>query len=853
MSDTDRTREAALWRLRWQVRLTLLGLVAERATRAFWPVWTLLLAALAAVAFGAAQALGPALAQGAAGVVAVLTLALLARGLARFRWPRRDDALDRLDATLRGRPIRALSDAQATGAGDAASVAVWQAHVARMAERAGTARAPALDLRVSRADPYALRYVALTGFVLALGFGTLGRVAEVGGLAPGGANALASGPVWEGWVRPPEYTGKPTLYLNDITHRRLELPQGSAVVLRFYGEAGALGVEETVSGAPVAPAAGAAPAGGLPGAEFTVHQGGTIAVRGPGGRTWEVALLPDTAPTIAALGATAREADGRMRQAFEATDDFGVVAGRAEIVLDVAALDRRYGLAAEPEPRAALVLDLPVPFTGSRTEFTEALVDDLSKHPWANLPVEIRLYAEDALGQTGAADPIATPLPGRRFFDPLAAAIIEARRDLLWSATNAPRVAQILRAVTHRPEGFIRNERAFLRLRVALRRLEAGMRPALAPDLRDEVAEALWEVALLVEEGDLASALERLRRAQDRLDEAMRNGANEAEVADLMQELREALDNYMRQLAEEARRNPDQQMSQDMQGMQMTGNQLQEMLDELQRLMEEGRMAEAQELMEMLRQLMENMQVAEGQGQGEGQGEGNQAMRDLAETLRDQQGLSDDAFRDLQEQFNPGREGGEQPGEGQGQGEGRGDRADRPGAPRDGTGDGRGLADRQQALRDRLRGLDGRQLLGEGSERGESGRRALDRAGRAMDDAERALRDGDLPGALDRQAEAMEALREGMRDLGEALAEDMQQGGGQPGDEFGNADPRGGRDPLGRTPGETGRMGTDDPMLPGADMQRRAQDLLDELRRRSADQSRPEDERDYLERLLDRF
>jgi guanylate kinase len=30
--------------------------------------------------------------------------------------------------------------------------------------------------------------------------------------------------------------------------------------------------------------------------------------------------------------------------------------------------------------------------------------------------------------------------------------------------------------------------------------------------VRDEMAEALWQIALLVEEGDLASALERLRR-----------------------------------------------------------------------------------------------------------------------------------------------------------------------------------------------------------------------------------------------------------------------------------------------------------------------------------------------------
>ena len=150
--------------------------------------------------------------------------------------------------------------------------------------------------------------------------------------------------------------------------------------------------------------------------------------------------------------------------------------------------------------------------------------------------------------------------------------------------------------------------------------------------------------------------------------------------------------------------------------------------------------------------------------------------------------------------------------------------------------------------------LNNGQLPGRGSERGEEGRRQLDEAGRAMKEAERALREGDLGGALDRQAEAMEALREGMRDLGEALAQDMQRDGqAQEGEAFGQDDPSSRRDPLGREPGESARIGSDRNMLQGDDVYRRAQDLLDEIRRRSGDQLRPDSERDYLKRLLDLF
>ncbi|WP_232622719.1 DUF4175 domain-containing protein [Pseudorhodobacter sp. MZDSW-24AT] len=814
-------------RIAWPLRLTHLGMWAERVTRAFWPLWTLLLAVLAVLAFGAQDHLAIEYVWAGAAVVGIGALLALGLGLRAFRAPKRAEALARLDSRLPGHPIAALTDVQAIGGDDPASLAVWRAHQARMAARAAQARAVEPDLRLSSRDPFALRYVALTAFVMALMFGSLWRVTSVAALAPGAGGSLAAGPTWEGWAQPPAYTGRPTLYLNDVTAETVEVPVGTRLQFRLYGEVGALTLTETVSGAAEVAAAEAQSVA----RDFVLNTSGNVTIEGPGGRAWAFTATPDRAPTITPEGEIGREADGRFRQGFATSDDYGVVQGQVSIALDLANIDRRFGLAAAPEPRDPVVLDLPMPVTGDRAAFSETLIDDLSEHPFANLPVVMTFSATDAAGQSGEAAPLAVTLPGKRFFDPLAASIIEMRRDLLWTRENAARSAQVLKAVTYQPEEFIRNQRAYLRLRVVMRQLDAE-KASLTPEKRDEIAEELWQIALLVEEGDLASAMERLRRAQDRLDEAIRNGASPEEIDQLMQEMRQALADYMQQLAEESQRNPDSALSQNMEGMEMSGDQLQEMLDELQRLMEEGRMAEAQELMEMLRQLMENMQVTqgEGQGQGQGQGQGNQAMRELGETLRDQQGLSDDAFRDLQD----GQQG-QQPGQ-----EGQG---------------GEGLAQRQQELRDRLGQLGRGELPGEGSERGEAGRQQMDRAGRAMREAEDALRNGDLPGALDRQAEAMEALREGMRNFGEALAEEQrdQQNGAGEGEAFGRADPNSQRDPLGREPGDSARIGSDRNMLQGEDVYRRAQDLLDEIRRRTGDQDRPEAERDYLRRLLDMF
>ncbi|NNL35990.1 MAG: DUF4175 domain-containing protein, partial [Silicimonas sp.] len=704
MAETRDPSVDAARQIAWPLRLTRAGMLAERLFRAFWPLWTVLLLALSALMLGLHDVL-PLEAVWTLGVLVMLGIGgALVWGGGRFRWPSRAEALDRLDRTLPGRPIAAIADTQAIGAGDRASEAVWRAHVTRMAERLKSARAVEPDLKLSRRDPYALRYVALMTFVVALLFGSLLRVSSVAEMAPGSGAALASGPAWEGWIEPPLYAGQPSLYLNDIDRDRFSVPEGSRATIRFYGEVGALTLHETVSGRTED-----LPAATDPGQSFEVMQSGVVRIDGPGGQEWRIEAIDDQPPEIEFDGTIAQGQGGRMEAPFTARDDYGVTGGRMELVLDLPEVDRRHGLSVAPEARETIVLDLPLTITGDRSDFSEVVIDDFSKHPWANLPVSAELFALDAAGQEGLSAPQFATLPGRRFFDPLAKAIIEQRRDLLWNRSNAPRVAQVLRAVSYTPDDIFRSETVYLKLRFAVRRLETRVSlDRLDDEIVDEMAEVLWSIALEIEEGDLGDALERLRRAQDRLSEAIENGATDEEIAELMQELREAMQDYMRQLAEQQGDQPPQEFAEgEMQ--EMTQQDLQDMLDRLQELMEQGRMAEAQQLLEQLRQMMENMQIARGQ-QGQ-QSPGEQALEGLSETLREQQGLSDEAFRDLQEQFNPN---GQQPGESQGnrgragnQGEGQqhGQGQNQPGQngqPQGGQGSEQSLADRQRALRQEL-------------------------------------------------------------------------------------------------------------------------------------------------------
>ena len=810
------------------LRGTLMGLWVERLLRAFWPFTTLALFCAAALGLGLQDALSGMAAMWVAFTALFALLGALIHGAWRLQLPTRAEAAARLDAALPGRPLSSLADEQAIGATDPASRAVWMTHLARMQARLATVRAVPGNLRLSAQDRFGLRYVALTGFVVAVIFGAPSRVSEITEIAqvPSRAEAVALGPSWEAWVQPPAYTGRPSLYLNEVDRTSLQLPQGSRVTVRFYGQQGVMSVHESLSGRSDADPSEMAQ-------DFEIERSGRLSIRGPAGRDWEVIALIDQAPEVQLVGVAERERGGVMRQDFTARDDYGVTGGEVRVALDLDEVDRRYGLALEPEARDALTVPLPMPTSGSRTEIEDAFIEDFSQHPWANLPVTVAFAVEDARGQQGETAATPMTLPGRRFFDPMAAAVIELRRDLLWTRENASRVGQLMRAIGHHPEDAFRSAEARTRFtetrEILLASLDHG---GLDDATRDDLAQRMWDLAVLLEEGDLADARERLRRAQERLDEAVRNGADPAEVAELMEELREAMRDYMQQLAEQPRERGEPPA--DGERMEITQDQIQELLDRIQELMEEGRMDEAAELLAQLNALLDNLQVAEGQG-GEGM-PGDQAMEGLGETLRDQQNLSDETFNQLQDEF---RDGAPRSGEGEDQGDSAGE------------GDQPGLGERQRDLAERLREQQLQPLPGEGTAEGDAALDALERAQRAMEEAAEALEQGETGEALSRQADAMEAMREGMRAMNEARNQEARE---QQGDQAADAQGDGRqRDPLGRERNQGGEVGTDDNLLQGEDVYRSARDLLEELRRRSAELDRPEAELDYLRRLLDRF
>lgn len=783
--------ELALRSIRGAYWRTWLGVIGERFVRAFWPLYSLIFAGLAVVLMGGLDALGDWALLGLV-IVGLLAVWLLVRGAAVFHWPERADVIARLDASTGGAPIAALLDTQGTGGGDVASVALWRAHRDQMFAKAETATAVSADLRISHLDRYGLRYIALTACLVGAVFGSGAYFRDLPVILSGDSPSRIA-PTWEGWITPPHHTDRPRMYMADLSSGELRLPVNSEITLRLYGDEGALEIEHNLTQADDV---------------IRVETSGLLRINGEGGAQWQIFAIQDRPPRVLVSGPSKTEADGIFRQDFSVRDDYGVVSGVAQVGLNLAAIERRFGFSTAPDPRDDIVVDLPMALTGDRAAFTETIVEQFDEHPWAGLPVIMQLSVQDAAGQTGTATPVETTLSERAFYNPVAQAVIEMRRDVLWARENGPRVAQILRALTHRPDERTAGSDTYLGVRHVIRSLEAET--PISSETQITVAESLWDIARQLEDGDLADAKEALARAQERLAEAIRQGASEEEIERLSEELRRAMDEYMQQAARARSQQSQDQTAEGGEGTQITQQDIDDLMARVEELLKEGRTEDALALLDALREMMDNMQVTEGDSnQGDGEG-----LQGLADTLRDQQQLSDEAFRDLQEQFD---------------GSDDGDQGD--------------LADRQQALRDGLETL--RESLPN-----TGGDEALDGAGNAMDRAEEALRNDDLAGAIDGQAEAIEQLRDGMRGLAQGMSDDQfgqDRGSAEAGD-----DPAA-RDPLGRDQGGIGGFGGDRGLSPRAEIYNRARELMDELQNRSKEQSRSEAELEYLERLLQQF
>ena len=802
-----------------RVELARWALLWER----FWPECATVLAVVG-VFLTAALLDVPSMIPGwlhAAGLAA-LAAALAVAGWHALRALRMPDAAAgrrRIEAAsgLQHRPLAAISDRLVGGAEDPVSAALWDAHRQRMAERARRLRIGLPLANLIRRDPYGLRVVLAIALLLAVvdaGGDSFDRIWRA--LQPDLSFSPSAGQVasLDIWVTPPDYTGLPPLFLQqNAGNAPVAVPTGSTVLAQVQGGRDVPRLE--VDGKPTDFARIDAKnfKGGA-----TLTAGSRLAVT-QGGRTlgaWPITIVPDKPPTIAFAGTPQKTAHNALRIEYHATDDYGIEA--AKVVMH----------RVDGPPDELMTLDLPLPGLHLRDAHNSNFFD-LTPHPWAGLPVEIHLEAADALGQVGKSETLTVTLPERQFHNPFARALIDQRRELTIHPKDRDVVAETLHDLSSRPAFFDDDKVVFLGLRISAMRLNREDPRTAIPS----VQQLLWDLALRLEDGHEALAQRDIRDLMQALQNAIAQNAPDSEIERLTQELKQAIDRYLKALAENMQKqNPDDKNMQQIDpSKMMTDRDLQRMLDRARDLAKTGAKDAARDLLSQLQNMLENLRLAQPR---QGQGQGNEAMRSLQQLQNRQQQLLDKTFR----QSRQGQRGQGQQQEGQGQGKGQ-----QPG---------QGDAAEQDALR-RMLGEVMRQL-------GEQGDvpQALGRADRAMRDSSEALGRGAPGDAVGPETEALDALQQATKDMMDQMTGAFGGPGGfsdLPDGALPNAD----RDPLGRPTGDSAegtytdgrlRMGHSDVDSFGIE---RAKQILDELRRRAGETQRPEIERDYIDRLLRRF
>src|SRR5436190_15323879 len=789
-----------------------------------------------------------------------LAFAVALLALIRVRWPSRGEAISRVEAVsgVSHRPASSYEDTLTLGAGDARTAALWRVHRQRLAAMLQKLRVGHPSPRTDRYDPFALRALLLLGvFVLLVAVGDsasdrLRSAFRFGALAKGAEARI------DAWVTPPAYTAKPPIMLADggfsgLRQQEkptgpLEIPDRSVLVVRAAGAAlGALAIESPGSDGVPQHIEAPAPASATDVAELKleVRKSGTVSVYGGGTLllSWPFLVTPDHPPKIALTKEPERTPRGALKLSFKVEDDYGVVSAEGRVrrvrpkedksTTAWARAGAKKGARPPYERPPALALRLPraYPKQAEGQSFHE-----IGDHLWAGMKVELTLVAKDLAGQSGRSEPVEIVLPERRFTKPLARAVVEQRRRLTEDPRDRLAVARALDALTLEPEGFIEDLQVFLGLRSAYWRLQREA----TRSARNSVSAQLWTIALRIEDGNLTDAERALRAAQERLSKALEQGASDEEIQKLMQEIRQALAQFLEQLSKQAQNQPPMQ-GMDRNSQFMTPQDIEQMLRNLENMAHSGNRDMAQQMLSQLRDLLDRLQSGRMADQGQNQRFG-QMMDEFGNLLNRQQRLLDDTFGQQRRQSERGQRGQGQRGQQGQQGQ--------QGQPGQGQqGDGQGDGDQQGALGDRQREL--RDMLGRLQrglrEFGLNARGQFGSAGEAMERAERALREGDLEGGSQEEARALEQLRQGAREMAQQMLRQMPS-------RYGLNDSQGELDPMGRPPQRT------DGPDPGVGVKvpdqidiQRAREILEELRRRLGEPTRQPLELEYLERLLKRF
>ncbi|MHA1189130.1 MAG: TIGR02302 family protein, partial [Alphaproteobacteria bacterium] len=504
--------------------------------------------------------------------------------------PARREAVRRVEirSNLDHRPASGLRDTLSPVANDTQARTLWQASRLHLLASLKNLRAGAPQAEMARRDPNALRFAVPVLLVVAFAVANGEHRVRLGEAFAGSAQPAAAFQARiDAWIDPPTYTRQAPIFLSRLNTNiqatdpnaasttasannsegeatatpadqqpALAVPAGSRLTIRIVSrspyqvelrETGAMPTILDPDEEKGSQTASAQPDASNPTGEVIrsysaiLNADGSVAiVNGDAQTRYAYTVIPDEPPTIS-RGEITVNRTGSFTMDFNIADDYGVRQGAVTFRPAKPQADKARPLVEAPK------IDMRLGRSQVKDGSARAFVR-LDDHPYAGMKAVADATVVDDAEQVGQPeDSGEMVLPIRPFRNPIARALVEQRRNLALDANRQHDVAQALDALTLYPEIHIRDSSIYLGLTIAYTRL---INAETDDQLRD-LLDYLWAMARQIEDGVLSDAEDRLNAAREALEDALERGAGEEEIARAMEELRQAMNEFLQEFAQQ--------------------------------------------------------------------------------------------------------------------------------------------------------------------------------------------------------------------------------------------------------------------------------------------------------------
>ncbi len=763
-----------------------------------------------------------------------IQIAIILWTIRNFQAPQKSDVARYLETQhhVRHRPLDALVDTPFnTGI---QTQALWQSYQTKQKATLNALPNRLYGLYFSRIDPFSIRIFSLLLFITAIGLNLGQATPRIAAAFPpfqinnNGNAETAKNFHNHIWILPPQYTGRPDIKLNGYGLEKMtDLPQGSEIRvltrsytfgilplnLKWPGRNNAMPLtkidSQNYAGQSILPP----PSPEAQNLRLQIKEG-------PFTKTdWPVTFIPDKAPLITKQPMQKIEENGVISLPLMLKDDYGVTALHFDLQLDNSQV-LEGPIYANPYSERR-----PIAVPGGETpqEITQKL--DLTSHLWAGLPVTLTIKAEDAASQMSGIRQIQMILPERAFSHPVARYLIEQRQSLAWNGIAALEdVAEALIHATSDPAKLNDDSVAFLTLSSAFYRI------IYAPSEKTvkELIPLLWDVAMRLEDFGHSKRVRELAQAIENMMQSLNEGASDEELAKRFEELAQNLDSYVDSLRDQIERDLKQidpeghgMLPQERAERMIDRQDFDQFMRNLLGDLEQGDSDSAKDKLSRLQDFLQNIVPDLQQRAPQAMQFSMESANELEKLIESQEELLD-VTKDLAQTLQSS-----------------------PSSQTAQSAQNRHIE--QKALRNILGELmrESSDILGKIPE-------GLGEAEFEMRKSETALRQINPQRSIPAQQNAIDYLRQGQQNMMEEMQQQMMA---MMNPMFAPGEQQGGIDPLGRRRDESGqnRLSGSDVEIPDEATQKRLRDILNTLRDRAGDYTRPKSERDYLNRLLKQF